>query len=175
MTTTSTPPTVTQDDQRAFAAISNLEWQECDYRPNPDALAIIARHRIASVEAATAEKDAEIVRLEDHASVGAAVIDAISDLTAQDGPLKGLHPADCPSEVVYDLCNAVIDTEAERDQLRAKLDETLATLRFIAPSLPVLRDLCKGARLKRGADQAATMLKDVQAVLANHPQKEEKL
>lgn len=64
------------------------------------------------------------------------------------------------------IADRLVGTKASAEEIEAKLAEALAVLRFIEPSLPVLRDMCKGARLKRGADKAAEMLEAVRNVLA---------
>lgn len=63
------------------------------------------------------EKHAEIARMVDMANVGAEIMSAIKDYSGH-AAMKGWHPADCPSEIVGDLLNALDERDAEIARLR---------------------------------------------------------
>lgn len=94
--------------------------------------AIAARHRLAAAPACSASPDhADIMEtianagddwqkqgyptalceVRDMANVGRTLMERIAE-NSSDGPLKGWHPADCPTEVVCDLLNMLADASA---------------------------------------------------------------
>lgn len=58
--------------------------------------------------------------------------------------------------------------KAQADELRGKCAALADTLDYIAPSLPVLRDMLKRAKMPRGANTAADMGKACEAALAQY-------
>ena len=58
--------------------------------------------------------------------------------------------------------------KAQADELRGKCVVLADTLDYIAPSLPVLRDMLKWAKMPRGANQASEMAKVCEAALKQY-------
>lgn len=59
------------------------------------------------------------------------------------------------------------DAEAMRDRITARFDDQLATLKFIAPGLLVLRNMCASAGLKLGEAKAIEMIAQVRSALCD--------
>lgn len=65
-----------------------------------------------------AMRDADIYKDDDMAAVGRALMAAIKrETTDQSGPLFGWHPADCPSEVVGDLVEMLLQARTITDDM----------------------------------------------------------
>lgn len=69
----------------------------------------------------------EIERLKDMANVGTDLMEALKDY-GEHPRIKGWHPADCPTEIVGTLLNALDEQSAKNERLREALTEAIEVL-----------------------------------------------
>ena len=65
------------------------------------------------------------------------------------------------------------DAEAMRDRIAARFDGQLATFKFVAPGLLVLRNMCARAGLKLGAAKVQEMINAVRCALCDEAPEQE--
>lgn len=124
MTDTVTP-TQADREQQGWLWIDNIVSSMCDEAAAD--LSYTADQMVDAFIAGAATQAAEIARREDMANVGAELMSAIKDYSGH-AAMKGWHPADCPSEIVGDLLNALDERDAEIARLREALGKARAAL-----------------------------------------------
>lgn len=114
------------------AALQQLREGKLDHHPLVQAF-------ISQRESAAVDVRAENERLKDMANVGTDLMEALKDY-GEHPQIKGWHPADCPTEIVGTLLNALDKQSAENERLRAALRDAREVLAYAAQVPPLHPD-----------------------------------
>ena len=173
---------VTQEDREAawghrpscYTVDDYTDWAAGKYDFSATIIKSFTRHRLASVAAATAEKDAEIARLKAAIERQASAVRSLHaneqrEINILRAGRKAAHVAVSTLDSEREA-NAILTTE--RDQLRAKLDEAVVLLKQIKESDEAsIREMAAmGIELP---DSSGAFAREISSFLSSTPASEE--